>query len=115
MTDTASLTKEIEELRSALSLIDEDLTVEEPDPEAVRELVDAVNNIRQTVWGILTSQHPDAQQNFLAEQRVARAIQICDDVLPDLSAETIHPRTPGYSIYHSTLTELSEAFSETTA
>ena len=112
MIDTESLLKEIEELRSALYVIDEDLTLGAPEPEAIRELAAAVNTIRRTVWGILKSRHPDAQQSFLARLRVARAIQICEDVLPDLSAETVHSHTPGFSIYHSTLTELSQAFRE---
>ena len=112
MIDTESLLKEIEELRSAIYLIDEDLTLGAPEPEAVRELAVAVNTIRQTVWGILKSRHPDAQQSFLARFRVARAIQSCEDILPDLSSETVHRQTPGFSIYHSTLTELSQAFRE---
>ena len=103
------LLKAISELRSALYIIEEDLTLEKPGPEAVEALTEAVDNLRGTVWTVLSNQHAGKHEQLLARVRVRRAIELCDEVLSDLYTETLTKSTPGLSVFHATLKDLSAA------
>jgi hypothetical protein len=103
------LRKTIEELKSALGIIEEGMALEKPPEEGLRDLGLAVDNVRKSVWATLSAEYADDYPSFLAKIRVRRANEICQDVLSDLYAETFAPNTSGLEVFRATLRELSRA------
>lgn len=102
----------IDEIKSALNILDADLTPGGRPLEGVRDLGLAVDNIRRNVWAVLKAEHSGDYHGYLGKTRVRRATETCEDVLSDLYAETIAPNTPGLEVFHATLRELAKACSE---
>ena len=101
------LGKGLDELRSALNIIDGEIALGQPPAEAVQALERAVDNVRTSVWAVLNADHSGDYQSFLGRIRVHRATETCEDVLADLYAETLPPDTPWLELFHATLRELS--------
>ena len=104
------LGKCIRQLRSALNIIDADIALGEPPAEAVQALVRAVDNVRTSVWAVLSAEHSGDYQSFLSRIRVHRATETCDEILADLYAEALPPNILGLELFHATLRELSRMF-----
>jgi hypothetical protein len=109
------LRKDMDQLRSALNIIESGTSVSAPPEEGLRDLGQAVDNVRKSAWAVLTAEHSGDYHGFLAKIRVRRAIELCQDVLTDLYADTITPDMPGLVVLTATLTELSAACKEVNA
>ena len=109
------LRRGMDELRSALNIIEEGSSISAPPAAGLRDLGQAVDNVRKSAWAVLTAEHSGDYQGFLAKIRVRRAIELCQDVLTDLYSDTISPDMPGLAVLTATLTELSSACREVNA
>jgi hypothetical protein len=92
------------QIRKALDALE--AGVGERPAEGVRDLSMAVDNLRRSVWAVLTTRHSGNYEDFLARIRVRRAKECCEDVLADLHAETVTRDTTGMPVFHATLREL---------
>ncbi len=102
----------LDELRSKLDIIDAEMARGQPPAEALRAIEQAVSTVRRDIWVLLTAQHANELQSYTSKIRVRRAMEICEDVLADLHAETLPPNTPGFEVFHATLRELSKVWTE---
>lgn len=106
---TDDLRNRIHALRNALSVVEMEYADGEAPTEGLLDLSTAVDNVRKSVWAILTAEHAEDYNAFLAKIRVRRATETCQDVLSDLYADTLTPNTPGLEVFQATLKELSDA------
>jgi len=100
------LRKGVDQIRKALNAFDAGLG--DRPAEGVRDLGLAVDDLRRSVWAVLTTRHSGNYEDFLARIRVRRARECCEDVLADLHAETVTRDTPGLPVLHATLRELAK-------
>jgi hypothetical protein len=63
--------------------------------EALRDLARAVDEIRRSVWAVLSALHSGDFPAYLGQVRVARATDACSEVLTELYAAAIPAHTPG--------------------
>lgn len=93
----ANLSFELRDLSSALRRIQQRLHAETPpDPVALGEFRQVVDNVRFTAWGVSelinarqTKQRPESAQTFLAAERLRRFEQLVKDLCGDLDREVI--------------------------
>lgn len=107
-TNRAELRKSLDELRGALGALEPDLALDDPPQAAVQDLERAVTGIRSSVWELLKAEHADDYAGYLGKIRLRRAIEICEDVLSDLYADTLAPNTPRLRAFQATLQEFSK-------
>lgn len=107
-TNRAELRKSLDELRGALGALEPDLASDDPPQAAVQDLERAVTGIRSSVWEFLKAEHADDYAGYLGKIRLRRAIEICEDVLSDLYADTLAPNTPRLRAFQATLQEFSK-------
>ena len=100
------LRKGVGQIRTALDVLEASVEKEDPPSEGVRDLGLAVDDLRRSVWAVLTTRHSGKYQDFLARIRIRRATECCEDMLADLHAETVTSNTPGLSVFHATIREL---------
>ncbi len=55
----------------------------------------AVDDLRRTLWGALTTTFASDAQDYLIDMRVRRASEMCQDILADLLTGAMTPQTPG--------------------
>ena len=107
-TNRAELRRSLEVLRDALGALDADLALNDPPQAAVQDLEQAVSGIRSSVWELLKAEHADDYAGYLGKMRLRRAIEICEDVLSDLYADTLAPNTPKLRAFQATLQEFAK-------
>jgi hypothetical protein len=93
MTDPA-LVSQIAQLRSQLTLVDAQLAKSEGAPEGLEDLKTAVDNVRTSVWAVLSASRSHNYPGFIARFRLRRCIDILKAVQADLDSDagkTIHP------------------------
>ncbi len=110
--DDEEVRRHIEEVRSALNVLVAELPQNDRSAEGVRDLGLAVDNVRQSLWAVLTSQRSGDYASYIGEVRVQRAVDACEDVLSDLYADAMASSTPGLAVFCATLRELAEACRE---
>ena len=100
------LRKGVVQIRNALDVLEAKVGEEDRPSEGVRDLGRAVDDLRRSVWAVLTTRHSGNYQDFLARVRIRRATECCEELLADLHAETVTSNTPGLPVFHATLREL---------
>ncbi len=108
-TNRAELRRALDELRGALGVLESDLALDDAPQAAVQDLAQAVTGIRGSVWEFLKAEHADDYDRYLGKIQLRRAIEILEDVLSDLYADTLAPNTPGLRAFQSALQEFSKA------
>jgi hypothetical protein len=98
----------IDELKSALGIVDIQVSMGAHSPEGVRDLGMAVDNLRTSIWIMLKAENQDDYEGLLGRTRVRRAVETCEDILSDLYSGSLSTSTPGLEVMHATLLELSE-------
>ena len=111
--DNQELRRGLDELRSKLDIIEGEMALGEPPPEAVRDVERALSGVRTDLWTLLTAKHSDDYVGYLGMVRVRRATETCEDVLADLHAEALPTDMPGLEVFHATLRELSRMCKQT--
>lgn len=107
MATSQDLAASIAQVRGALDVLDARGIGEERRSEIARDLGVAVDNLRRTVWAVLTTKHSGDIESFLARIRMRRATEICEEALADLYAGTVSLETPGLFEFHLALTDLT--------
>jgi len=100
---------QIDEVRRTLRLLDVEGPRDASSSEGVRDLGQAVDNLRQSIWAVLTDAQVSTLPEYIGRVRVARANQRCADVLVELSADAIAPNTDGLDTLTGTLRKLASA------
>jgi hypothetical protein len=91
-----------------LEVLDARADAGEHPAEGVRDLGLAVDDLRRSVWAVLTTKHSGSYADFLARIRVRRATECCEEMLAELHAETVTRNTPGLPVFQATLKELAK-------
>ncbi len=97
---------QISEVRRAIELIDVEGPQGATSSEGVRDLGQAVDNLRQSIWAVLTDAQVGDLNEYIGKVRVARATQRCGDVLVELAAAAIAPNASGLDALKGTLRQL---------
>lgn len=82
------------------------------DSEGVRLLRRAVDDVRRSVWAVLSAEHEGNLAAYLGEVRLARARVYCEDLLADLYAETLSPGAPGLGDFVGALRAVAKTCGE---
>ncbi len=102
------LRKGVAQIRNALDVLDARAAPGGRPAEGVRDLGLAVDNLRRSVWAVLTTRHSGSYSDFLARIRIRRATECCEEMLADLHAETVTLNTTGLPVFQGTLKELAK-------
>lgn len=92
MTDT--LAEQVAALRGQLTTVDAQLAKSGENAEGLEDLKAAVDNLRTSVWAVLSASRSSNYPGFIARFRLRRGIDILRQVLGDLDSETgkvLHP------------------------
>jgi hypothetical protein len=100
------LRRGVGQIRTALDVLEATVEKSNRPSEGVRDLGLAVDDLRRSVWAVLTTRHTGNYQDFLARIRIRRATESCEEMLADLHAETVTSNTPGLPVFHATIREL---------
>ena len=111
--DQSELQRDIDRLRTILSVVDSNLALETVPSEGMGDLRAAIDSLRAKVWMMLRAGHRLQEQAFVSRVRVRRAIETCEEAFADLRTGAVTPETPGYSVFRATLLELSHALERT--
>jgi len=91
---TGSLAEQIAELRRQLTTVDAQLAKSGEKAEGLEDLKAAVDNLRTSVWAVLSASRSSNYPGFITRFRLRRAIDILRQVMTDLESETgrtLHP------------------------
>lgn len=93
MTDN-DLTQEIARLRGQLTTIDAQLLRSASAPEGLEDLKRAVDNLRTSVWAVLSASRTNNYPSFIARFRLRRGIDTLKGILVECETEgggVVHP------------------------
>lgn len=112
MADVTSdeIRRHIDAVRSALNVLDASPGAANHPSEGLRDLAQAVDNLRSSIWAVLEGEHAGDYDGFLARVRVSRATGLFEEVLSDLYAGTLTPVAPGIEVFRTALRELKSAW-----
>lgn len=82
-----ALTDQIELVRQQLTSIDAQLVRSGGSAQGLEDLKGAVDNLRTSVWAILTASRTGNYPGFISRFRLRRAIDILKHIMADLEAE----------------------------
>ncbi len=88
------LTKGIRQLRDTLSMLDANET-RNTIPNAAEDIGLAVDDLRRSLWAVLTTVHTGDADAYLRETRVRRTCEVCSDILADVYAGGLNPHDAG--------------------
>lgn len=89
-----ALISQIAQLRSQLTSVDAQLAKSSGPPEGLEDLKGAVDNLRTSVWAVLSASRTNNYPGYIARFRLRRCIDILRAVQTDLDTDagkTIHP------------------------
>ena len=99
----------VEELRSSISRLRRALeTAQIPDAEnqVPHDVGLAVDDLRRSLWGALTTTFATDAEEYLVTMRVRRASEMLRDVLADLYAGVLSIHAPGTDDLRAVISEL---------
>lgn len=113
---TAGLGTRVYQIKAELEEIEGELATGTVSRDVLGDFKMAVDHIRLSVWAILAAEQPDEQRGLpapnaktmLAEFRLARANEICRNVLADIDARAISADSPDVGRFLMTLQETTE-------
>ena len=101
---TETLKEQVDNLKSALRAIEGELAQREVPKEGLEDLKRAVDNIRRTVWALITAaESPDKYEVVLARYRLNRAMELCQQVVLDINASFIPIDSAELRRFHVTM------------
>lgn len=107
MTDN-TLKQQIEALRGQLSTVDAQLAKSGQNAEGLEDLKGAVDNLRTSVWAVLSASRTANYPGFITRFRLRRSIDILKTILADLDSEggrILHPEHSELQILMQQLNE----------
>jgi hypothetical protein len=100
------------EVRTALELFQVGRPPGEELSEGIRDLALAVDQLRQSIWAILTAEFEGDLAGFLGRIRVRRANTLLKVVLADVYAGAVPQNSPGLKECKDMLEKLTKALAE---
>ncbi len=107
MTDN-TLEQQIRALRSQLSTVDAQLAKRGENAEGLEDLKGAVDNLRTSVWAVLSASRTANYPGFITRFRLRRAIDILKAILADLDSESGRILHPEHSEFQILMQQLNE-------
>ncbi len=96
MTDD-TLSQQVAQLRSQLTTVDAQLAKSGSNAEGLEDLKAAVDNLRTSVWAVLSASRSSNYPGFITRFRLRRAIDILRQVLADIETDGGKVAHPEYS------------------
>jgi hypothetical protein len=87
MTDP-SLSQQIDQLRKQLTTVDAQLAKGTGAPEGLEDLKGAVDNLRTSVWAVLSASRSTNYPAFIIRFKLRRGIDILKQILGDMDTES---------------------------
>ena len=106
------LQQRLAEVRTALELFEVGGPPGEELSEAIRDLSLTVDQLRQSIWAVLTAEFAGDLAGFLGRIRVRRGNTLLKAVLADMYAEAVPRNMPGITEFRDTLKKLTRALAE---
>lgn len=100
------------EVRTALELFEASRPPGDELSEGIRDLALAVDQLRQSVWAILTAEFEGDLAGFLGRIRVRRANVLLKGMLADVYAGAVPQNSPGLTECRGMLEKLAKALAE---
>lgn len=107
MTDS-DLTREIATLRGQLTTIDAQLVRNASAPEGLEDLKRAVDNLRTSVWAVLSASRSSNYTEFIARFRLRRGIDALKGIMAECETEGGRVVHPEHSELQITMDQLNE-------
>ena len=101
----SELTRELAAVREALDQLESQMDLEPVSAAALEAFKVIVDNVRNSVFAMITAEDPAEYRSFIRKYRLRRAAQVCQNVLAGLVDGTIDVRTPGFDQLQSTVGE----------
>lgn len=104
---TTDLSQRLQAVKLALVEIEKELARADGCPDGLEDFKEALDHIRLSAWAILTAaeSHSYQHQAVLARFRMARGIELCENIIADLEAGAITPIAPEFDRFRTTLHE----------
>jgi hypothetical protein len=100
------------EVRTALELLEVSKPPGDELSEGIRDLSSMVDQLRQSVWAVLTAEFAGDLAGFIGRIRVRRANAILKGVLDDVHAGAVPRNMRGLTEFRETLQELTQQMAE---
>ena len=100
------------EVRTALELLEVSRAPGDELSEGVRDLALMVDQLRQSIWAVLTAEFAGDLAGFVGRIRVRRANALLKGVLADVHAGAMPRNMPGLTEFRDTLEKLTQALAE---
>lgn len=98
------LKEQVEKLKSTLGTIETQLSAQAVPREGLEDLKNAVDNVRRTVWALLSAaESTHDYEVLLARFRLNRALELCQQVAVDIGAGLIATDSSELRRFHTTL------------
>ena len=104
----ATLAQQVVQLRQQLTSVDAQLAKSGENAEGLEDLKAAVDNLRTSVWAVLSASRSSNYPGFINRFRLRRSIDILKQVLGDLDSATGKTLHPEHSEMQILLKQLSE-------
>ncbi len=110
----AELSQRLRGVKRALEEIEKELADTDGCPEGLDDFKEALDHIRLSAWAILTASesHTYDYQTVLAHFRMARATEVCHNIIADLKAGAIVPTAPEFEVFRTTLLDTLAAMAK---
>jgi hypothetical protein len=100
------------EVRTALELLEASKPPGDELSEGLRDLSSTVDQLRQSVWAVLTAEFEGDLAGFIGRIRVRRANAILKGVLDDVHAGAVPRNMTGLTEFRETLQKLTQEMAE---
>ena len=104
--------QQLAEVRTALELLEVSKLPGDELSEGIRDLALMVDQLRQSIWAILTAEFAGDLAGFVGRIRVRRANALLKGVLADVHAGALPRNMPGLTEFNDTLEKLTQALAE---
>jgi hypothetical protein len=102
------LSQQIAQLRQQLTTVDAQLAKSDGTAEGLEDLKAAVDNLRTSVWAVLSASRSSNYPGFITRFRLRRSIDILKQVLGDLEGATGQALHPEHSEMQILMQQLHE-------
>ena len=100
------------EVRTALELLEVSRPPGDELSEGIRDLALMVDELRQSIWAVLTAEFAGDLAGFVGRIRVRRANALLEGVLADVHAGAMPQNMPGLTEFRDALEKLTQALAE---
>ncbi len=103
------LAQRVQDLKNALTSIETEVKGGKTPPEGLEDLKAVVDNVRLSLWAILSSAQADDYEAFIGAFRLRRGTDICQQILADIRAGNVNGASPEFVDFKGIVEELASA------